>query len=109
MSLSIPVDFTKKTAKNNSAGGYPTQIKAEDLQKNFVYCALDCEGLTENTTGPGGFTARKLKILPGSKQHQILIWDGQQYTPFMPPPSGSMTWILGAQYGALTWIATEEC
>lgn len=109
MSLSIPVDFTTFTGKSKNADGYPTQIKAADLQKNFVYCALDTvDGMTSNETGPGGFSSRRLKILPGSMKGQILYWDGTQYTPLSPPPQDG-THVLGAVYGELQWIATEEC
>lgn len=88
MSLSIPVNFQEKVAQNN-ASGYPYQIAASDLQKNFVYAALDVnDGLVENFTGPGGHTARRLKI---------------------PAPPATGTNVLGAVNGTLTWLATEEC
>ena len=109
MSLSIPVDFTTLTGKANESGGYPTQINAADLQKNFVYCALDtADDLVEASTGPGGMATRKLKILPGNKQGQFLYWNGKEYAPFSQPPS-SGTWILGAVDGEVDWLATEEC
>ena len=87
--MTLPVDFEAlaRAAKNASGGGYPVQISAADLQRNFVFAALDADpSLIEVTTGAGGHTSRRLAI-PG------------------PPTSG--TYVLGASGGALTWIATE--
>lgn len=91
MSANLPVDFQTlaKGARGQNASDYPYSIKATDLMKNFVYAALDAdESLLEQTTGTGGYPARKLKI---------------------PAVPGSGTYVLGAVDGALTWIATEEC
>jgi hypothetical protein len=89
--MSLPVDFEAlaRQAKQASGGGYPVQISAADLMRNFVFAALDADpSLIETTTGQGGHTARKLKI-PAA-------------------PSGG-THVLGAVDGVLQWIATEEC
>ena len=89
--MNLPVDFEAKArgAKQASGGGYPVQISAADLQKNFVFSALDADAsLLEQVTGIGGHPGRKLKI-PGV------------------PTSG--THVLGAVDGVLQWIATEEC
>lgn len=87
----LPVDFEAKArgATSASGGGYPVQLSAGDLMKNFVYAALDAdESLIETTTGQGGHAARKLKI---------------------PAVPGSGTHVLGAVNGTLQWLATEEC
>jgi hypothetical protein len=89
--MTLPVDFEAKArgAKSASGGGYPVQLSAADLMRNFVMAALDAdESLIETTTGQGGHPARRLKI---------------------PAPPTSGTHVLGAVDGALTWIATEEC
>jgi hypothetical protein len=89
--MTLPVDFEAlaRAAKNASGGGYPVQLSAADLQKNFVFASLDADpSLIENTTGQGGHPARKLKI---------------------PAAPGGGTYVLGAVNGALQWIATEEC
>ena len=89
--MTLPVDFEAlaRAAKNASGGGYPVQISAADLQRNFVFAALDADpSLIEVTTGAGGHTSRRLAI---------------------PSPPTSGTYVLGASGGALTWIATEEC
>jgi hypothetical protein len=89
--MTLPVDFEAKArgAKSASGGGYPVQLSAADLMRNFVYAALDAdESFIETTTGQGGHKVRKLKI--------------------PAPPSGG-THVLGAVGGSLQWIATEEC
>jgi hypothetical protein len=89
--MNLPVDFEAKAkqAKQASGGGYPVQISAADLMRNFVHAALEIdESLIEKTTGQGGHQARKLKI---------------------PAVPGSGTHVLGAVDGVLQWIATEEC
>jgi hypothetical protein len=89
--MTVPVDFETlaRGAKNASGGGYPVQISAGDLMRNFVYASLDAdESLIEQTTGQGGHPARRLKI---------------------PTVPGSGTHVLGAVGGVLQWIATEEC
>ena len=87
----LPIDFEAKIKAPRSAngGGYPVQLSAADLMKNFVYAALDADpSLIEQTTGQGGHPQRKLK-LPAA------------------PTTG--THVLGAVNGTLQWIATEEC
>jgi len=82
-------DSAVKRASSPSAGGYPYQIRASDLDKNFVFATLDAdESLIEITTGQGGHTQRRLRI---------------------PAVPGGGTHVLGAVGGVLTWIATEEC
>lgn len=85
----VSFDAAKKTAGNPSNGGYPYQLRADDLDKNFVWATLAVDAsLIEETTGQGGHKARKLKI---------------------PAVPGDGTHVLGAVNGTLTWIATEEC
>jgi hypothetical protein len=89
--MNLPVDFEAKArgAKDASGGGYPVQLSAADLMRNFVFAALDAdESLIEETPGQGGHTARRLKI---------------------PAAPSSGTHVLGAIDGTLQWIATEEC
>jgi len=87
--MNLPVSFSEKARGPKEGGGYPVQISANDLDKNFQFAALDAEeGYIESTSGRGGNSGRKLKLPP-------------------IPPSG--THVLGASGGALTWIATEDC
>ena len=87
----VPNIFSQlvKSAGNSTAGGYPYQIKAADLDKNFVYATLEIDStLVEETSGQEGFTKRKLKI------------------PAVPK---SGTHVLACKDGAFEWIKTEEC
>ncbi len=86
-----PVSFQQMAQRggNSAAGGYPYQIRASDLDKNFVFATLDVDAsLIESITGTGGHPARRLKI---------------------PAAPSSGTHVLGAVDGELQWIATEEC
>ena len=88
--MNLPVDFSAKikTAPTNG-GGYPIQLSASDLMKNFVFAALEVDpSLVEQTTGQGGHPQRKLKL---------------------PAAPSSGTHVLGSVNGTLEWIATEEC
>jgi hypothetical protein len=87
--MNLPVSFSEKARGPKEGGGYPVQISANDLDKNFQFAALDAEeGYIESTSGHGGNSGRKLKLPP-------------------IPPSG--THVLGASGGALTWLSTEDC
>ena len=89
--MSLPVNFEEKArqAKQATGGGYPVQLSAADLMRNFVHAALDADpSLIETTPGQGGHQARKLKI---------------------PAVPGGGTHVLAAVDGVLTWLATEEC
>lgn len=94
---------------NSAVGGYPYQIKATDLMRNFVHAALDTEDdLVETTSGINGYSQRKLKISAGTSANQIYFWDGSKMATLAAPPSGD-TYVLGAIGGEIQWIATEEC
>lgn len=91
MANDVPNIFSQliKSAGKSSSGGYPYQIKAADLDKNFVYATLEIEKtLVEETSGQEGYTKRKLKI---------------------PAVPSSGTHVLGAVSGSLQWLSTEEC
>ena len=82
-------DSAVKQAASSSRGGYPYQIRASDLDKNFVFATLDVdESLIEQVSGTGGHPQRRLKI------------------PAVPTEG---TYVLGAVGGSLQWIETEEC
>lgn len=91
MSKNPPISFEvlAKSANSAKSGGYPYTLKGRDLDQNFVFATIQVDdSLVTTTTGPGGHTARKLKI------------------PAVPVGG---TYVLGAVGGTLTWIATEEC
>jgi hypothetical protein len=62
--LSFPVDFTEKTKLPAAGGGsgYPYQISASDLMRDFYYSALEAEDGWIETTGNSINTTRKLKL-----------------------------------------------
>lgn len=85
----VSFDTLVKSAGSSATGGYPYQLRAHDLDKNFVFATLDADpSLIVTSTGAGGHPQRKLKI---------------------PPVPRGGTHVLGAVDGALAWIATEEC
>ena len=88
--ITFPVDFENKvkSAKTASGTGYPIQISAGDLMKDFAMAALDADDSLVETVRIGEHQSRKLKI------------------PAVP--SGG-TYVLGSVDGSLSWIATEEC
>ena len=88
--IELPVDFEAKLKSSpRVSGGYPIQLSAADLMKNFTFATLDADpSLIEQTTGQGGHQQRKLKI---------------------PAVPGSGTHVLGAVNGALKWLTTEKC
>jgi hypothetical protein len=97
-----PVSFQTlaQTAGNPAAGGYPYQLKASDLDKNFVFATLDVEeGLVETTSGSGGHQQRRLRIpAPGdssAKQNLSATSNQLDWTPAVPDgvaEGQSMTW-----------------
>lgn len=88
--ITFPVDFENKVkaAKNTGGGGYPAQISAGDLMKDFAMAALDADATLIEEATIGGHKSRKLKI------------------PAVPK---SGTYVLGAISGGLSWLSTEEC
>lgn len=128
--MNPPISFIGMLAAPRSQGGkgYPYQIRAEDLDRNFYAATLIVEEDLVEQVRVGDFTQRRLKIPAGETNGQILYWNGAEYTltaagtskgqilywtgsawaPFSAPPS-SGTHVLGSVNGNLQWIATEEC
>jgi hypothetical protein len=102
MSNQPPVSFQTlaQTAGNPAAGGYPYQLRASDLDKNFVFATLDVEeGLVETTSGSGGHQQRRLRIpAPGNstvKQNLSATSNQMEWTPAIPDgvaEGQSITW-----------------
>lgn len=85
-----PVGFAEKAKQPPTpSGGYPLQLSATDLDKNFVYATLQAdETWIEEGSGTGGHTMRTLKL------------------PAIP---ASGKYVLGATDGELVWLETEDC
>lgn len=84
--MNLPISFQNlaRGAGNAAKGGYPYQLSGKDLDKNFVFSALDADpSLIEQTTAQGGHKGRKLKI------------------PAVP--SGDSPQQLTASRGTLSW------
>jgi hypothetical protein len=134
MAINLPVDFTSQVGGGGggSGTGYPYQIKASDLQKNFVYAALDADESLIEGTGAAGGAGRKLKIpalTTGGGESAVLTCIGasMEWRASIPkPPSGScilvseggtFSWvalpsgkaILASDGGTLSFLETEEC
>lgn len=115
--ISLPVDFEAKLkSPPGVSGGYPTQISAGDLMKNFTFASLDADpSLIEAASGSNGRPGRKLKIpaIPPGESPLALTATGGSLSwaaaGGIPTPPASGTHVLGAVNGALTWIATEAC
>jgi hypothetical protein len=90
--MKLPVDFSQKAKapKQISGGGYPVQLSAGDLMKNFKYAA-------------GDFEAESFTVTESSDSRKI---DLKLKIPAVP---ASGTHVLGAVDGALQWIETEAC
>ena len=87
--VNLPVVFSDLARTSQGIYGYPYKISGTDLDKDFVYAALDVDpSYIEDGSGQGGHRSRFLKF---------------------PPIPSSGTHVLGAVEGVLTWIATEEC
>lgn len=91
--MPLPISFSEKARAAKGAGGYPVQISAGDLDKNFVYAALEAEeGYIEASGGQGGHAGRRLTFPP--------IPDGEG--PFtLTVENGQMAWGEGGGGGVV--------
>ena len=109
--MNPPVIFADKLASVRSINGvgYPYQIKADDLDKNFFAATLIIDNkLVEQTNSGNNHAQPRLRISGGTQDGQLAYWNGSDYVAFSSPPS-SGTYVLGAIGGTIQWIATEEC
>lgn len=107
--MTPPVAFADKlaAARPINGVGYPFQIKADDLDKNFFAATLIIdEKLVEPIAS--NHPQRRLRISGGTQDGQLAYWNGSDYVAFSAPPGGG-TYVLGAIDGAIAWIETEEC
>ena len=114
-----PISFSEKaSASKTSAGSYPIQISAKDLDANFAYATLEVSDTSpqgspqpfsvDEITGEGGHTQRRLIFQPAapSKDAVFAVLGGALV--WLQVPS-SDTHVLGVKDGTLQWIATKEC
>ena len=94
--MKFPVDFVEKFSSPSVGEGYPVQISASDLMKNFHKAAMvvsdtEIQPFKESDKTVGdGMIVRSLKFDPA-------------------PPIEQGTYVFGFKDGVFTWIATEEC
>ena len=87
--MDLPVSFSDKVRlPQGKAGGYPSQLSATDLDKNFAMAALDVEPSWVQDTTINGHPSRLLAL------------------PALP---GGGTFVLACVEGSLVWFATEAC
>lgn len=129
-----PINFeslVKAPQKSSSIGGYPYQLSAKDLMRNFVWSTLHIsDRFVESSQGLAGYAARKLKDPypePQAEGQAALISVNGTVTWLDAPKEGNSalisnegvfnwlsaptdgTYVLGAVSGSLKWISTEEC
>jgi hypothetical protein len=80
----FPIDFRDKVTSGKSA----EPISAAALMQNYAWAKLVADDSYLEDTTSAGFAAKKLNL---------------------PPIPSTGTFVLGAQGGKLSWIATEEC
>ena len=80
---SLPIDFEAKVKQARAANGagYPTQISAGDLMRNFVFAAGEFDAdqfdVTDGTGQESSYTTQKISLkspLVGTAQGEIPFW-----------------------------------
>jgi len=90
MAKKLPVDFEKKVKQPPPVDGkgYPYQLSAKDLMRNFTYL---------------------LGLIPdGSTSNDLLRWNGSEWE-ILTAPAATGTFVLGVVDGSMQWMETEEC
>lgn len=108
--MSPPVIFLNKLAAARSINGvgYPYQIKADDLDKNFFAATLEIDPkLVEQKTAGNNHSQRRIRIKGGTQIGSIAYWDGNDYVPLNPPGGGLS--VLASSGGTPFWLTTEDC
>lgn len=121
--MGLPVNFQNKLKAGAAADGtgYPYQISASDLMKNFVYAAVEApasivggvrNGIKiTNTTGEGGHSGRAIfaEAFPENAQPgDVMVYDGAGWV-IVSAPSGSGVHVLSRSGSNVSWLATEGC
>lgn len=85
----LPIDFEEKVKlpKPPNGNGYPYQISAKDLMRNFRYL---------------------LELLPEGSQGDMLYWDGDKWA-LLAAPSGGIMHVLSHDGTSPVWVETQDC
>jgi hypothetical protein len=108
--MTPPVTFTDKlaAARSQSGIGYPYQIRAEDLDRNFYFATLQLDASAyESTTSGKGYEQRRLRLQGGQSEGDLAYWSGTDWVP-LSPPSGGLH-VLASSGGTPFWLETEAC
>lgn len=95
----IPVSFSEKAAQGKKNTGYPVQISAADLDRNFHFCALRCDATVNGSPQP--WAVNSLTGPSGHRERQLV------FQPY--PPQDGKTYVFAFTGGAFAWLPTEEC
>lgn len=117
MAADLPIDFEQKVKASPPANGrgYPYQISAKDLMKDFVFASPVIEDKTPSgkkngitvteATGQGGHKARKLSctyVPEATTNGALLTWDGDKWKTIYPPTTGpALIFWTGAAWATL--------
>lgn len=108
--MTPPVVFQDKLAAARSINGigYPYQIRANDLDKNFFFATLQLDGsIFESIAAGAGHEQRRLRLQGGQSEGDLAYWSGTDWVP-LSPPSGGLH-VLASSGGTPFWLETESC
>lgn len=90
MAAKLPIDFEEKVKQPPPPGGngYPYQISAKDLMKNYKYLLN--------------------RVPSGDNDNDMLVWNFGSWI-LLPAPANTGTFVLGVVDGEMQWMSTEEC
>lgn len=99
----LPVDFEMLARSAANGGGYPVQISASDLMRNFVFAALDVEqnGFAQiiNDAGQNGYPKRKVKIGPQNEiEGGVLYYQEGNWISSEVPQEGSILYYKNGEW-----------
>jgi hypothetical protein len=101
-----PVSFDEKlkTPPSSSGGGYPVQIKADDLDKNFVFATLIVsENWINEKTGAGGHKQRELKLPASIDAPSLFIFQNGD-PAWLEAPDGNCLLYWGLEENVPAWL-----
>ena len=106
-----PVIFSQKAATSPKGSGYPIQISAADLDKNFTYATLDIpeevQGRpqpfsVDTVTGPGGHSQRRLVFRPPAPSQDAVFSVSGGSLAWIQAPGGEKK-VLSARNQQIEW------
>jgi hypothetical protein len=104
-----PVNFEQKRKEPpSSSGGYPVQIKANDLDKNFVFATLIVsENWINEKTGTGGHKQRELKLPASIDAPSLFVFENGD-PAWLEAPDGNCLLYWGLEENVPVWLEQSE-